>query len=317
MLAAAGLSTGISTFAGIAKKNSYDGLVGRAQDHDDDAFKISILSKHLQWLGYAEMAQVAAGMGFDGVDITVRPDGHVRPVKVSVDLPKAVEAVRKTGMNVYMITTAIQDADEPNTESILKTASELGIRHYRMGWYHYNDGMSVDDNLVAIEGKLQKIATLNKKYDIVGEYQNHSGTYFGAPIWDLYTVLNRMNTPWIGSQYDIMHATVEGSNTWPIGLKLIKQFIKSIDVKDFQWAKEDGKWAAEIIPLGEGLVDYKSYFSLLKKYAISVPVSMHFEYPLGGAEHGLDSLTIESDEVISAMTRDLQLLRKMFREAGI
>ncbi|HEX6891415.1 MAG TPA: TIM barrel protein [Chryseolinea sp.] len=284
---------------------------------DNENFKISIFSKHLQWLNYSEMAQVAAQMGFDGVDITVRPGGHVLPERVAEDLPKAVEAVRKAGMDVYMITTAVTDADDRFTDSILKTASALGIRHYRMGWLKYNSQKNIEDNLLDIELQLSKLAAVNKKYSIFGEYQNHSGEYFGAPIWDLYTVLKRINSEWLASQYDIFHATVEGANAWPIGLKLIKPYIKSIDIKDFQWSKKDGKWIAEVVPLGEGLVDYKSYLNSIKLYGIDVPISMHYEYSLGGAEHGNSSLTIDRTDVIKSMQTDLNVFKGMLRIAGI
>ena len=311
LLTAAGLSS-VSNVS--AKHLSIKKLTSGS---DTDVFKISVFSKHLQWLNYAEMAQVAAQIGFDGVDITVRPDGHVLPERVTEDLPKAVDAVRKAGMNVFMITTSITDADNPFTENILKTASSLGIQHYRTGWLHYNSQKNIEDNLKDIELQLAKLAAINKKYSIYGEYQNHSGDYFGAPIWDLYTVLKRINSPWLGSQYDIFHATVEGANAWPIGLKLLKPYIKSIDIKDFQWAKKDGKWVTEVVRLGEGFVDFKSYLTTLKTLGINVPVSMHFEYPLGGAEHGASTLTIERDEVIKAMQTDLNAFKALLRAAGL
>ena len=313
LLTTAGLSSAMNTAANeITASGKKASLLP-----DNDVPKISIFSKHLQWLNYAEMAQVAAQIGFDGVDITVRPDGHVLPERVAEDLPKAVDAVKKAGMNVYMITTAVTDADDPFTESILKTANALGIQHYRMGWLKYNAQKNIEDSLKDIELQLSKLAAVNKKYSIYGEYQNHSGLYFGAPIWDLYTVLARINSPWLASQYDIFHATIEGANSWPIALKMMKPYIKSVDIKDFQWAKKEGKWMTEVVPLGEGFVDYKSYLTLLKLYGINVPISMHYEYSLGGAEHGATSLTIDRNDVIKAMQIDLNNFKVMLRTAGI
>jgi len=313
MLTTARLSSAMNTAANERTASSKNASVLP----DNDVPKISIFSKHLQWLNYAEMAQVAAQIGFDGIDITVRPDGHVLPERVAEDLPKAVDAVKKAGMNVYMITTAVTDADDPFTESILKTANALGIQHYRMGWLKYNAQKNIEDSLKDIELQLSKLAAINKKYSIYGEYQNHSGLYFGAPIWDLYTVLARINSPWLASQYDIFHATIEGANSWPIALKMMKPYIKSVDIKDFQWSKKDGKWMSEVVPLGEGFVDYKSYLTLLKLYGINVPISMHYEYPLGGAEHGATSLTIDRNDVIKAMQTDLNKFKVMLRTAGI
>jgi L-ribulose-5-phosphate 3-epimerase len=47
--------------------------------NDKEAFKISIFSKHLQWLDYKGMAKVLSEIGFDGTDLTLRPGGHVLP----------------------------------------------------------------------------------------------------------------------------------------------------------------------------------------------------------------------------------------------
>jgi len=312
MLATTAISTTLSSAAtGCGEVNHSDDH--DTTDHSDarEAFKISIFSKHLQWLDYAEMAKVAAEIGFDGVDLTVRPNGHVLPERVAEDLPKAVAAIRKARMDVYMITTAIKNADEPFTESILKTASSLGIRHYRTGWLNYDEKISIEENLKNFKDQLSKLALLNKKYSIIGEYQNHSGIYFGAPIWDLHSVLKQINSPWLCSQYDIYHATVEGANSWPIGFKLLKPHIKSIDIKDFLWGKKEGQWKVETVPLGEGMVNYKEYFRLIKQYNISVPISVHYEYPLGGAEHGERTLTINKEDVIAAMKKDLLWLKNL------
>ena len=61
--------------------------------------KVHVFSKHLQFLNYQDMAAAARDIGFDGVDLAVRPKGHVLPERVETDLPKAVEAIRKAGLS--------------------------------------------------------------------------------------------------------------------------------------------------------------------------------------------------------------------------
>lgn len=293
-----------------------------ALKNDPEAFKISIFSKHLQWLDYKWMADVLSEIGFDGTDLTVRPGGHVLPERVEEDLPKAVEALAMKGKKIYMLTTAIDNADDPLTVRILKTASSLGIGHYRMGWGHYDDTRSVEENIRSMQLKLTKIAILNEKYSISGEYQNHSGAaregiYFGGAVWDTAKVLKEINSPWLGSQYDIYHATVEGANTWPVGFKLMSPFIRTIDIKDFKWIERDGKIRSEAVPLGEGMVDFRRFFRLLKEVNLQVPISLHYEYPLGGAESGSSKLTIKRNDVISAMKKDLSTLKAYLQDAGL
>ncbi|WP_427622686.1 hypothetical protein, partial [Pseudomonas hunanensis] len=68
-------------------------------------------------------------------------------------------------------------------------------------------------------------------------------------------------------------------------------------------------------PLGEGMVDFKSYFSLLKKYKINVPISLHLEYDLGGAEHGASHITIDKKVVFANMKRDLLFIKNAWQSA--
>ena len=66
---------------------------GLAMPVTEDNLNISVFSKHLQFLDYQDMANMAAQIGFDGVDLTVRPKGHVLPERVNQDLPKAIDAI--------------------------------------------------------------------------------------------------------------------------------------------------------------------------------------------------------------------------------
>ena len=45
--------------------------------------KISVFSKTLHWIeDYQTLTETVAEIGFDGIDLTVRPDGNVLPEKV-------------------------------------------------------------------------------------------------------------------------------------------------------------------------------------------------------------------------------------------
>lgn len=323
VLSAAGLTAGINSglLSGASPgDNETSPLIPGSAD--PDAFKISIFSKHLQWLDYNGMAKALVETGFDGVDLTVRPQGHVLPENVERDLPKAVEAVEKVGKKVLMLTTSVIDASDPATEKILKTASSLGIKHYRMGYGYYDPKKTPEESIEFIQKKLETMAGLNEKYSISGEYQNHSGDYgsgiyFGGPVWDLVAALKKINSPYLGSQYDIYHATVEGANAWPVALQMISPFIRSMDIKDFRWTKKEGKWVSETVPIGEGAVDFKRFFNLVAKLNVSCPVSVHYEYPTGGAEHGAKEITIQREELLAIMKKDLLTLKGYLKEAKL
>lgn len=278
---------------------------------------LCIFSKHLQWLTIPEMAKTVASLGYEGIDLTVRKGGHIEPERAVAELPKAVALIRKAGLEVPMLATDIIDPRHPLTEPILRAASKAGIKYYRTAWVDYDPALGVVKSLEHYKKQFQELAELNKKYNIHGAYQNHSGASVGAAVWDLWFILKDIDPRWLGMQYDIKHATAEGSASWVNDLDLLKNYIRCMDIKDFYWAKKDGKWQHQLVPLGEGMVDFKKYFSLVKQYNITGPMSIHLEYPLGGADEGKKQITIPKDEVLNAMKQDLQTLRTMLKVAGL
>src|SRR5208337_4695722 len=94
---------------------------------DKPGVQTCYFSKHLQWLNWEQMAETAAELGFDGIDLTVREGGHVLPERVKEDLPKVAGIVRKAGLDIPMITAGIVDIHSPHAEDIIRTASEVGI----------------------------------------------------------------------------------------------------------------------------------------------------------------------------------------------
>jgi sugar phosphate isomerase/epimerase len=278
---------------------------------------INVFSKHLQFLDYAPMAETAAEIGFDGVDLTVRDreGAHVLPEDVEEDLPRAVNVIREAGLKANMMATDLTDAQAPRTQTVLKTASEVGIRYYRMGKLSYEEEMSVRDTLQAYKTPMHRLAMVNEKYGIHGDYQNHEGTQVGGPIWDLWMLLEGLNPEWIGSQYDIRHATVEGAHSWPLGLNLITPYIGTLTIKDFEWRKGEDGWEVKNVPLGEGMVDFASFFERLEENEIRAPMSMHFEYEMVDEEDDM-SQEERRQKIMQAMRRDLTQLRTLLEDAG-
>tara|TARA_R110000744_G_scaffold92746_3_gene179393 strand:- start:7512 stop:8477 length:966 start_codon:yes stop_codon:yes gene_type:complete len=281
----------------------------------NDEVEVYLFSKHLQFLDYNEMSSVASKLGFDGLDLTVRPKGHVLPERVVEDLPKAVSVMKKHGLKAKLMTTNVLDVENLEHKTVLETASKLGLTHYRSGWLTYPEERSIAESQELYGIQFRKLEELNAELNIIGCYQNHAGKHVGAPIWDLIPILEATNNTNFGCQYDIRHAVVEGGNSWELGLQVIQPYIKSIVIKDFKWGKVDGEWKPINTPLGDGMVDFGRYFSLLKKFKVNVPISLHLEYDLGGAEHGANEINIAKEDVYKKMKSDLDFLKETWRNA--
>ncbi|MCX6327478.1 MAG: sugar phosphate isomerase/epimerase [Bacteroidia bacterium] len=272
---------------------------------------VCAFTKCLQFLTLDQMGEVMGRLGFDGADVPVRPDGHIEPKNVKADLPQAVKILSKYGVEMPMIVTAITDPSEPFALDTLQAASDSGIKYYRTGTYKYDLSRSIQQNLDEHKKTIEKLAALNEKLGIHGGYQNHSGMNIGSPVWDLFELMKDVDPRYMGIQYDIRHAVTEAGYSWKLGMKRIAPWIRTIDIKDFVWGKNpNGEWRHQNVPLGEGMVNFDEF---LKEYAslkIEAPISIHYEYDLGGAESGKKETIMDHEKIYGLMKKDLDWFRK-------
>ncbi|MFZ0592112.1 MAG: TIM barrel protein [Bryobacteraceae bacterium] len=282
--------------------------------------KIAIFSKHLQFISGNELASTAAEIGFNGIDITVRAGGHVDPARAAEELPPLVAIIRQHGLDVPMVTTDIVDAASPNARTVLKTLANLGIRYYRWGGFKYRTDEGFARQLDEFHQRSAQLAALNAEYKVCAIYHTHSGVgLVGAPVWDIFQILKDLDPNAVAINYDVGHATVEGGlGGWIDSFRLAEPRIRGVAFKDFFWQKSPrGNWDPAWVPLGQGMVRFPTFCSLLAKTEFDGPVQLHFEYPLGGADAGKRQLTIGREQVYSAMRRDLERLRSYLSDAGL
>jgi sugar phosphate isomerase/epimerase len=287
--------------------------------------KLSLFTKLFQWTDLKQTASIARDLGFDALDITVRPKGHVLPERVATDLPAAVDVVRAAGLQVSMISTEIKSVDSPYAEAILATASRLGIRHYRWGGLTYKPNTGIAQQLQSLKPQIRALAQLNQTHEICGMYHTHSGpNMIGGPIWDLWLLLQDLDPRWIGMNYDIGHATVEGGfGGWQTSTELAANSMRGIALKDFRWpakkpAEKLSDYQPEWCPIGEGIVDFHAFFTLVKASSFDGPIQMHFEYPaFGGAENGETTLHIPRPQLIAAVRKDLTYIREVLHQLDL
>src|SRR5438045_3894708 len=98
--------------------------------------KLMMFVKHVQSMPIQAAARAMREMGFDGMDLTVRPSGAVKPVNVRQELPKVVEVIRAQGLEVPLITTDVLRADD-DAIATFETAVSLGITQIKLGYHKY------------------------------------------------------------------------------------------------------------------------------------------------------------------------------------
>ncbi len=255
-------------------------------------------SKPFQTLTAVQTAELVATVGWDGIEIPVRAKGQIEPERAPEELPLFSEAMKREQKEILLVATDITSLKTPHAEKVMRTMAKLGIRRLRLGFFPYPKDRSPTERLGEIEPALRDIAAACQELGLQAGFQNHSGMFVGAPVWDVFSMIRSLNPKHIGFCFDIGHATVEGGLSWPIEARLVESFYTAVLVKDFFWKKESDGWKDSWCPLGEGMVN-RSFFDRLKRTSFDGPICQHHEYPLG------DRL-----EMIRHFQQDLKVLRE-------
>ena len=263
-----------------------------------------IFSKHLPDLGWADLAAAAIDMGFDGIDLTVRPKGHVLPERVTEDLPRALDAIRAKGTTVAMITTEVTSADQPEARAIFAAAGTAGVRLAKVGYWKYAL-KDVRAEAAAMGRDLAGLATLAKQHGVTIGVHNHQGN-LGSALWDIAPHIDPLDPAAIGYYFDPRHAFAEGGGVgWKAATLLTAPRTKMIAVKDMFWDKGPKGWAIQSCPMGEGMVDWGWFSTALAQASFAGPISVHIEYAIPGT-------TAEEirRNTMAAATRDLAFTKR-------
>ncbi|MBI3875946.1 MAG: sugar phosphate isomerase/epimerase [Verrucomicrobia bacterium] len=271
-----------------------------AQQAAAKRFPLIAFSKPFQQFSADDTADFVAEVGWDGIECPVRAKGQIEPERVEDELPKMVEAMKKRGRDVAIITTDVKNPGQPLTQKVLRTAAKLGIKRYRLAFWKYTKDRPIPAQLADIKAELRDLAALNKELGLQAGFQNHSGAdMVGAPVWDIYELIRDLDPKLVGICFDIGHATIEGGYSWPTQARLMEPHLTAVFVKDFIWKKTDKGWAREWCQLGNGAVN-KAFFQTLKKSAYAGPISQHHEYPVPA----------DRKAMLAMMKQDLQVLRE-------
>jgi L-ribulose-5-phosphate 3-epimerase len=300
------VALGVGTALGSRVAGANDGVNGNPVAATPP---FCFFSKHLPDLSWTDLATAIVDMGYDGIDLTVRPGGHVTPERAAQDLSRAVDAIRAKGTAVRMITTGLTSASDPTARPILQAAGKVGIRLVKPGYWKYAL-KDVRAEIAAMIRDVTDLAALARDCGVELGVHNHTGNV-GGGIWDIAPHVDALDAHAVGYYFDPRHAVVEGGGVgWKTATLLVAPRLKMIAVKDFFWARQAGGWKIQDCPLGEGMVDWPWFATAITQSRFAGPISVHFEYAIPGAT---------PDDVrrntIAAGRRDLAFIRAQFGTA--
>jgi sugar phosphate isomerase/epimerase len=225
-------------------------------------------------LNFEEAAALTAEAGLDGIDCPVRPGGEILPEHAVQQMPEYAAALKKRGLQMPLITTGITSVASPHTEEILRTAKQLGVQYYRLGFTNRQPDAPPGKQVREIRAKLKDLASLNKELGIGAVLENHSSSgrgLIGGDLSEMYEVVRDFDPAQIGVALDIGHAIITHGDDWRRHFEQLKSHLRVAYIKDI-------KRGQGFVRFGQGELASNGYFKLLKQMGYRTPVCLHIEF---------------------------------------
>jgi sugar phosphate isomerase/epimerase len=246
--------------------------------------RLMFFSKHLGELPVAEAGQTIKDLGFEGVDLTVRPGGHVLPENARAQLVDAVHILSDLGLSVPLVTTGITAADDPYTADIFEQAAKAKVPSLKLGYWHYPGLGTIHEAIHSAARALDGIEELAQQTGVRAVIHNHSGPYVSALVPIVWELIKDRDPAAIGAYVDPGHMVVEGGmGGWKIGMDLLGARIAVAAFKDYLWNTEpDETGKPQLVrvatPLQQGMVPWPEVVSMLRQIGFDGWISVHREY---------------------------------------
>jgi L-ribulose-5-phosphate 3-epimerase len=264
--------------------------------------QIIVFSQNLIQIEYPELGDIVRQMGFDGVDLTVRPGGHVEPRLANVDLVRAFEVMNGNGLAIPVITTAITTPADRTAVPVIALAGMSGAKLFRTGYWTYGNTPNPMMRLAEVQRDFAGLMTIGRQYTSAAAIHNGVGDTVGAAIWDAQRIIEPLDPAWAGHYFDPCNATAAGgSGGWEIALRMAMPRVKAVTIQDFIWEKQNSRWQMTKCPLGQGMVDWAKFFQMLAQANFTGPVTLEVAH--------------SAKDTASALVSDLQFARKQVQTA--
>jgi sugar phosphate isomerase/epimerase len=259
-----------------------------------------------------EVCERFKAIRLDGLDLTVRPGGHIEPADAAKKLPNAVKAAHDAGLRIAMLSTAIVEADS-QAEQLLAAAGEAGIDRIKLGYYRYEKFGTLAERIDEVRRSLAGVAKLAAKHQVLPCVHIHSGDTIPSGGALAYLLLKDFDPRELGAYVDPMHMTVEGGNDgWRQGLDLLAPWIAISSLKNCVW-QPNGRdeygaqqWAFKKCPLADGIARIPDYVARLREVGYRGLFTLHSEYCDRGSWK-----VLSAEECLEQTRLDLEFAKKL------
>ena len=242
--------------------------------------RILLNSKFYAGLGIAELADKVGGLGYDGVDLCVRPGHPVRPDNVGETLGKAVRRLEQAGLDCPSVAAPVgmNDPADSAAAALFAAAGENGVSFVKVGYWYFAEGDDFDARLETARRGVAGFAALGRRYGVRACCHTHSGPCLGSNAAGMRLLLQE--EPDVGAYLDFGHLALDGEDP-ALAMAMLAPRLCLVGIKDGRHEARSGSepaYAPAFCRLGQGSVDWRRVLGLLNRAGYVGPLIVHTEY---------------------------------------
>lgn len=230
-----------------------------------------------------DVAVAASDLGFDGIDLLIRPGHQVEP-GAPERIVDAVRLLEAGGLSVPMATTDLTDPAQGSSERLLAACGEAGIGLVRLGYWNYDADRGYRACFDAARRHLDGLERLAERTGVRLAVQLHGGTIHGSGS-QTAALLADHDPTCLGAYPDPGNQVVQdGREDWRFTFDVLRPWLCCVGVKNGGWFPADlapsgGRyWRADWLGLPDGMVPWDDILAHLVGSGYDGPLSFHSHY---------------------------------------
>ncbi len=176
-----------------------------------------------------ELGAFVAGLGFDGIELPVRPGYQIEPERVGRDLPRVARQLGEQGVKIYSVAGP---ADEPTIAACAEAGVPVIRVMVRVGAAGY----------LAAEAQAQReydaLLPLLERHGVTIGVQNHCDR-FVANACGLRSLLAKYDPRRVAAVWDAAHEALNGMDP-ELALEVVWPHLCMVNLKNAYWQRTTG-----------------------------------------------------------------------------
>ncbi len=195
--------------------------------------RLALFVKPWKSLPLPQLAAHVKSLGFDLIELPVRPGFPVEPEQIERDLPAAVKLLADEGIGVLNVTADLPLDDERLYSACAAAGIGMNRVMFRQGELDYWAAES------EARRQLDRALPLCQQYQLQIGIQNHSRRFVPVNEMGAYQLLKDYDKAYVAAVWDPAHNALEGMDS-DAALDILAPYLCLVNLKNAFWRRTSG-----------------------------------------------------------------------------